>query len=433
MDQRDARYSACLSALRDHLKPAMGCTEPISIAYAAAVARRALGREPERVLARVSGNIIKNAMAVTVPHTGGRKGIDAACAAGIVAGDPDRELEVLSQVSPAQLRAMDAYLARGVIDIELRPDARLFDIEIIAEAGGHRASARIVDRHTNVVQVETDGRCSLSRPVEQAAEAAAKERALTIEGIYAFADTCDLDDVRPILDKQIEYNMAIAREGLTGRWGAAVGRVLLDAYGEDDVRIRARAWAAAGSDARMSGCEMPVVINAGSGNQGITVCVPVMVYAEACGIDRERVYRALALANLVAIHEKTSIGCLSAYCGAISAGCAAGAGIAYLLGGDLWMVCHTVVNSLAVLSGTICDGAKPSCAAKIASAVDAAITGYEMAKRGKQFVGGEGIVKKGVENTIESVGRLAADGMRQTDREILDIMIRRPGDAHGHQ
>ena len=423
MQKTDARYGACVSALRNHLKPAMGCTEPIAIAYAAAVARRALGREPERVRVEVSGNIIKNAMAVTVPNTSGRKGIDAACAAGIVAGDPDRELEVLAGVTPAQLEALDAFLARRCIEIGIKPDARLFDILVTEEAAGHRAAARIVDRHTNVVYVDMDGVHSVNKPVGEETAGDSAEQALTIEAVYDFADTCDLEDVRPLIRRQVACNMAIAEEGLTGKWGAAVGRVLLDAYGDEDVRIRARAWAAAGSDARMSGCEMPVVINAGSGNQGITVSVPVVVYARAMGADEDRLYRALVLSNLVAIHEKSSIGCLSAYCGAISAGCAAGAGIAYLRGGDLWMVSHTIVNSLAVLSGTICDGAKPSCAAKIASAVDAAITGYEMALRGKQFVGGEGIVKKGIENTISSVGRLAHDGMRQTDREILEIMI----------
>ena len=423
MQKTDARYGACVSALRNHLKPAMGCTEPIAIAYAAAVARRALGREPERVRVEVSGNIIKNAMAVTVPNTSVRKGIDAACAAGIVAGDPDRELEVLAGVTPAQLEALDAFLARRCIEIGIKPDARLFDILVTEEAAGHRAAARIVDRHTNVVYVDMDGVHSVNKPVGEETAGDSAEQALTIEAVYDFADTCDLEDVRPLIRRQVACNMAIAEEGLTGKWGAAVGRVLLDAYGDEDVRIRARAWAAAGSDARMSGCEMPVVINAGSGNQGITVSVPVVVYARAMGADEDRLYRALVLSNLVAIHEKSSIGCLSAYCGAISAGCAAGAGIAYLRGGDLWMVSHTIVNSLAVLSGTICDGAKPSCAAKIASAVDAAITGYEMALRGKQFVGGEGIVKKGIENTISSVGRLAHDGMRQTDREILEIMI----------
>ena len=362
-------------------------------------------------------------MAVTVPHTNGRKGIDAACAAGIVAGDPDRELEVLAGVTDDQLGALDAFLARRCVTVDLKPDARLFDIVVSLEAEGHRASARIADRHTNVVEVDADGVRSVSVPLGAEAMGEQGEQALTIEGIFDFAETCDLKDVEPLLRRQIDCNMAIAEEGLSGRWGAAVGRVILDAYGDRDVRVRAKAWAAAGSDARMSGCEMPVVINAGSGNQGITVSVPVVIYARALGVGEERMLRALVLSNLVAIHEKSSIGCLSAYCGAISAGCAAGAGIAWLQGGDLWMVSHTIVNSLAVLSGTICDGAKPSCAAKIASAVDAAITGYEMAVRGKQFVDGEGIVKKGIENTINSVGRLAQDGMRDTDREILEIMI----------
>ena len=423
MEKSDIRYGACVAALRSHLKPAMGCTEPIAIAYAAAVARRALGRMPERARVEVSGNILKNAMAVTVPHTNGRKGIDAACAAGIVAGDPDRELEVLAGVTDDQLGALDAFLARRCVTVDLKPDARLFDIVVSLEAEGHRASARIADRHTNVVEVDADGVRSVSVPLGAEAAGEQGEQALTIEGIFDFAETCDLKDVEPLLRRQIDCNMAIAEEGLSGRWGAAVGRVILDAYGDRDVRVRAKAWAAAGSDARMSGCEMPVVINAGSGNQGITVSVPVVIYARALGVGEERMLRALVLSNLVAIHEKSSIGCLSAYCGAISAGCAAGAGIAWLQGGDLWMVSHTIVNSLAVLSGTICDGAKPSCAAKIASAVNAGTLSYRMAKEGHAFQPGEGLVGRDIEETIENIGRMGREGMHATDVEILNIMV----------
>lgn len=424
MQKTDPRYSAYVAVLKNHLRPAMGCTEPIAIAYASAVARRALGTLPERVTVLVSGNIIKNAKAVTVPNTGGKKGIEAACAAGVVAGDPDRELQVIASVSDGQLRAIDEYLKRGVITVDMKPDARLFDILVRAEAGGHIAAARIADRHTNVVDIELDDKVISRRELDgEDLSVDENEALLTIEGVYDFADTCDTADISDVLDRQIACNTAIAEEGMTGRWGAAVGRVLLDSYGADDVRVRARAYAAAGSDARMSGCELPVIINSGSGNQGITVSVPVIEYAKANGASRERLYRALALSNLVAIRQKALIGCLSAYCGAISAGCAAGAGIAYLNGGSLYIVNHTIVNSLAILSGTICDGAKPSCAAKIASAVDAALVGYQMALDGKQFRGGEGIVKKGVENTIRSVGRLGKDGMRQTDEEILKIMI----------
>jgi len=424
MQKTDPRYPAYAAILRSHLRPAMGCTEPIAIAYASAVACRALGCLPQKAQVWVSGNIIKNAMAVTVPNTDGRKGIDAACAAGLVAGDPDRELQVIAGVTPAQRAEIAAYLDRKCISVSLKPDARLFDILVEVEADGHTASARIADRHTNVVDVLKDGQplCHRELDAEETGKNA-DEGLLSIEGIFDFANTCDLDDVKDVIARQIACNTAIAEEGLTGRWGAAVGKVLLDNYGTADVRIRAKAYAAAGSDARMSGCEMPVIINSGSGNQGITVSMPVIEYAKELDSTQEHLYRALVMANLTAIRQKALIGTLSAYCGAISAGCAAGAGIAYINGGDLYVINHTIVNSLAILSGTICDGAKPSCAAKIASAVDAALMGYQMALAGKQFRGGEGIIKKGVENTIASVGRLGKDGMKQTDEEILRIMI----------
>ncbi len=424
MLKTDPRYAAYASILRAHLIPAMGCTEPIAIAYAAAVAARALGETPEKAQVLVSGNIIKNAKAVTVPNTAGRKGIEAACAAGLIAGDPDKELQVISAVTKDQLREIDAFLARDVITVGIKPDARLFDILIIAEANGHAATARIADRHTNVVEITFDGDTRLNAAIsaEREEQDGAQENLLTIEGAYDFADTCDLDDVRDVIARQIACNTAIAQEGLTGKWGAGVGRMLLDVWGTD-VRTRARAMAAAGSDARMSGCEMPVIINSGSGNQGMTICLPIVEYAKEGNIPEERLYRALILANLTAIRLKTLIGCLSAYCGAVSAGCSAAVGVAYLEGGSLSLVNHTLVNGLAILSGTICDGAKPSCAAKIASAIDAGLMGYEMARSRRQFRGGEGIVKKGVENTIVNVGRLGRDGMKETDQEILRIMI----------
>ena len=424
MLKTDPRYGAYVSILKAHLIPAMGCTEPIAIAYAAAVAARALGEVPEKAQVLVSGNIIKNAKSVTVPNTAGRKGIEAACAAGLIAGDPDKELQVIASVSEAQLQEIDAYLARNVITVGIKPDARLFDILIIAEAHGHKATARIADRHTNVVEITFDGDARLNAAISSDREDqdGAQETLLTIEGAYDFADTCDIDDVRPVIARQIAYNTAIAQEGLTGKWGAGIGQLLISSVGTD-VRTRARAMAAAGSDARMSGCEMPVIINSGSGNQGMTISLPIIEYAKEDGVSEDRLYRALILANLTAIRQKTLIGCLSAYCGAVSAGCAAAVGVAYLQGGSLSLVNHTLVNGLAILSGTICDGAKPSCAAKIASAIDAGLMGYEMAKNRRQFRGGEGIVKKGVENTIVNVGRLGRDGMKETDQEILRIMI----------
>lgn len=423
MQKTDPRYQAYVRVLKNHLRAAMGCTEPIAIAYAAALARETLGCLPERVEVLVSGNIIKNAKAVTVPNTNGKKGIDAACAAGLVAGDAQRELQVISSVNPEKIGEIDACLRRGIITVGLKPDARLFDILVRVWGEGHEAHVRIADRHTNVVEIGRDDEQLLHVELRgETLDEDPDEELLTIEGIVDFADTCDLADVQALLGRQIACNTAIAQEGMAGEWGASIGRVLLDSYGSD-VRVRACAYAAAGSDARMSGCEMPVVINSGSGNQGITVSVPVIEYAREKGVSDEQLYRALVISNLVAIREKSTIGCLSAYCGAISAGCASGAAIAYLDGGDLDLINHTIVNGLAILSGTICDGAKPSCAAKIASAVHAALMGYQMARAGKEFRSGEGIVKKGVENTIASVGRLGKDGMRQTDEEILRIMI----------
>lgn len=425
MDRNSSQYRQCVACLEEHLKPAMGCTEPIAVAYAAALCRETLGCVPERAQVLVSGNIIKNAMGVKVPRSGGRRGIDVACAIGLVAGKADRKLEVLAEVTPDQLEQADMYLAGNAVSVDLKENARLFDIEVTGSAGAHTACVRLADHHTNVVSIRLDGRELLQGTDMLGEESLDSDENLSMEAIYDFAVSCDLEDVRDVILRQVRENMAIAREGLHGAWGAEVGRTVLDTYGDGDVRVRARALAAAGSDARMAGCEMPVIINSGSGNQGITVSVPVAVYAEHLGVSQEVMIRALVLSNLIAIHEKSSIGCLSAYCGAISAGCASGAGIAFLYGADLGVIEKTVVNSLAILSGTICDGAKPSCAAKIASAVDAAILSCEMAFRGRGFRGGEGIVKKGVEPTIASIGRLARDGMRSTDEEILRIMISR--------
>ena len=416
-------YRAYVDILREELAPAMGCTEPIAVAYAAALARQALGTMPERVDVRVSPNIIKNVKSVVVPHTGGLRGIAAAAAAGIAAGDPGRELEVLSAVEDGQLPAIKAYLARTSIAVSPADSGLIFDIRIGVEGEGHTAFVRIAGSHTNVVRVERDGAVLQSRDCQEAAGAEGADRALlTVESIAAFADEVEISDVQEILDRQIRLNRAIAREGLEGSWGAGIGKILLSAYG-DGAHNRAKAWAAAGSDARMSGCELPVVINSGSGNQGLTASLPVIVYAEELGADQEALYRALVVSNLVTIHLKTGIGRLSAYCGATSAGCGAGAGVAYLHGGRAYEIAHTIVNAVAINSGMICDGAKASCAAKIASAVEAGLLGWQMQRHGAQFYGGDGIVVKGVENTIRNVGRLAREGMAGTDREIISIMV----------
>jgi len=425
MSTKPSYYNDYVQILKEELITAMGCTEPIAIAYAGAVARETLGDVPTAVTVSVSGNIIKNVKSVIVPNTGGQKGIAAAAAAGIVAGEAKRKLEVLSQVTPAQIEYMKEYLAATPIEVVPVEQGHIFDIGVRVSAGEHSAYVRIVDFHTNIVAVEKDGEAQTvenSGCSEEMTVALTDRAVLNVKDIIAFADEVDLEEIRPILSHQVECNMAISAEGLKNSYGANIGKVLLNLYG-DDVKIKAKAWAAAGSDARMNGCEMPVVINSGSGNQGITASVPVVVYARELGVDEERMYRALVVSNLCTIHLKTGIGRLSAYCGAISAGCGSGAGIAYLLGGGYREVAHTLVNSLAIVSGIVCDGAKASCAGKIAAAVDAGILGYHMFLQGNQFVGGDGIVKKGVENTIANVGRLAHDGMAETDKEIIQLMV----------
>ena len=412
-----------LDILTKELVPAMGCTEPIAISYCAAKVRSVLGGLPERITVGCSGNIIKNVKSVIVPHTGGLKGIEAAAAAGVVAGRENRELEVISEVTPEQIDKIREYMNRTPIRVVPMRDCDKLDILITAQRGEDSAAVRISRHHTNITYIERNGqvRFSEEKILEEGGTHRADTSKLTVADIIEFADTVDVSRVSALLDRQIEYNMAIAEEGLKGDWGANVGSVIL-ASGHSDVRSRAKAMAAAGSDARMSGCELPVVINSGSGNQGITVSVPVVEYARSIGADQETLYRALLVSNLLAIHIKTGIGPLSAYCGAISAGCAAGCGIAYLEGGRIDVIAHTLVNSLATISGVVCDGAKPSCAAKIAAALDAAYLGYDMYRNGQQFYGGDGIVSKGVENTIRNIARLGSDGMMETDQEILRIM-----------
>ena len=416
-------YDAYVNILREELVPAMGCTEPIALAYGAALARKALGALPEKVDVRASANIIKNVKSVVVPHTGGLRGIAAAVAAGMVAGDVDRELEVLADVGEEQIAGMKAYLDRTAVAVAPSESGYIFDIQIAVEGGGHTAFVQIAGGHTNVIRMERDGEVLLCRDYTEGGQVEKTDHSLlTVERIVEFADCVEIEDVRAVLDRQIQFNTAIAEEGLRSGWGAGVGKVLLEAYG-DSVHNRAKATAAAGSDARMSGCELPVVINSGSGNQGMTASLPVIVYAGEMGVSQEALYRALVVSNLVTIHLKTGIGRLSAYCGATSAGCGAGAGIAYLHGGRVYEVAHTIVNAVAINSGMICDGAKASCAAKIASAVEAGLLGWQMQEQGTQFYGGDGIITKGVENTIRNVGRLARKGMAQTDREIISIMV----------
>ena len=427
MQKDSQQYQCYVDILKEELVPAMGCTEPIALAYAAAKARTVLGALPDRVVLQVSGSIIKNVKSVIVPNTGHLKGISAAAAAGIVAGVADKELEVISQVSASEQEAIKEYLNRVQIEIQHIDWGHVFDLQVTAFQGSSWAKVRITDFHTNIVLIEKDGQVLLEKPVSEAEvyESRTDRSMLNVADIWDFATTADLRDVEEILERQIRCNNAIAEEGLLGDYGANIGSTLLATYG-NDVTVRAKAKAAAGSDARMNGCELPVIINSGSGNQGITVSVPIIEYAKALACPKERLYRALVLSNLIAIHEKTGIGRLSAYCGAVSAGCAAGCAIAYLQGADLKAVSHTLVNALAIVSGIICDGAKPSCAAKIASSVEAGILGYHMYQNGQQFRGGDGIVSKGVENTIRNIGMLGHDGMRETDKEIVKIMMQKP-------
>lgn len=417
-------YRTYVQILKDELVPAMGCTEPIAIAYAGAVARKTLGVLPERVEVAVSRNIIKNVKSVVVPHTGGLRGIEAAAAAGIVAGDAAKELEVISHVEQEDIEAMGTFLKEVPCSVCEASSDLIFDIQITLYHKEDKASVRITDFHTNLVNVSRNGEVLLAKEITGKEESALADKStLTIENIFAFAKEVDLVDVREVLERQVRYNMAIAEAGLRGNYGANIGKVLLATYGDQDVKVRAKAMAAAGSDARMNGCELPVVINSGSGNQGITASVPIVVFAKELQVSEETMYRALVISNLATIHIKEGIGRLSAYCGAVGAGCGCGAGIAYLYGDGQKEGEHAIVNGLAIVSGMICDGAKASCAAKIASSVDAGILGYFMYKNGQQFIGGDGIVKKGVENTIRCVGKLASEGMLETDREIVHLMI----------
>ena len=414
--------------LKEELLVAMGCTEPIAIAYAAAILRRTLDAAPLRIDAQFSGNIIKNVKSVIVPATGGLHGLEAAISAGIVAACPERKLEVLTVLTPDDQSTIRDFLRSCQFSVEEMDTPHAFDLKLTGYANGISASVRIVGNHTNVVSVtkgEADVTANYAPGNYLEPQTLTDRSVLNVEDILVFVNEAPLEELQPLLERQIEMNMAIAEEGIKGSYGACIGKVLYRG-GEASLRDKARAHAAAGSDARMSGCELPVGILSGSGNQGITASVPVVVYAKELGKTHEELLRAVLLSDLITIHQKTGIGCLSAYCGAISAGCGCGAGICYLLGGDYHAIAHTLVNAVAILSGTICDGAKPSCAAKIAMAVEAGIMGYEMTKAGCQFYGGDGIITKGVENTIRNIGRLAREGMSETDKEIIRIMLEKP-------
>ncbi len=424
MNKSDCRYDLYLNILKEELVPAMGCTEPICLAYAAAKAREVLGELPEKVDILASGNIIKNVKSVIVPNTNGMKGLKASVAIGIIGGDADKELEVIANVTAEQKKQTQEFLDSTPMNITHINSEEQLDVTIKLYKSNHSASVRISGFHTNIVHIQKDTNVLFkSTTISKPSENLTDRTILSMEGIYDFANNVEINDVKEILERQLKYNKAISEEGLKNDWGANIGSLLLNNYG-NDVKVKAKAWAAAGSDARMNGCEMPVIINSGSGNQGITVSMPVLAYAKEYNIDEERIYRALVVSNLTAIHQKTLIGRLSAYCGAISAGCAAACGVAYLLGEDFETISQTLTNSLAVTSGIICDGAKASCAAKIATAVETGLLGYYMCKNKKNFCNGDGIIGNNVESTIKNVGILASKGMRETDNVIIDIMTK---------
>ena len=417
----DKTVAAYTAILREELLLATGCTEPIAVAYCAAKLREVLGGKPEEVLAEVSGNILKNVKSVVVPNTDGRRGIDAAIAVGIVAGDADAELQVIANVTENDAAAIQGYLDATSIKVTCPETPCLLDIFLHGKREGHTAAVRVANNHTNLIYIEKDGEVLLEKPVTANAEDNLQDKSvLNVKDILTFVETVPLSAIEPIIGRQIACNTAIAEEGLKNSWGANIGSTLLQR--SDDMETQARAWAAAGSDARMNGCEMPVVICSGSGNQGITASVPVWRYGRLMGADDERILRAVCLSDLITIHQKTGIGRLSAYCGAVSAGVGAGCGIAWLRGADYDAICHTLENAVAMISGCICDGAKASCASKIAMGVECGMLGYNMYLGGNNFQPGHGIMGKDVEDTIRHVGVLAAQGMRETDRVILKIM-----------
>ena len=418
------KYNLFLQILKEELVPAMGCTEPAAIAYAGAKVKSVLDQtneSPTHALIEVSGNIVKNVKSVTVPNTCGLKGIEAALAAGIVLGKHEKELSVLSEIKEEEAPIVAKFLETFPIEVKRSCSDEIFEIAVTLFSAHHTAYVKLIGDHTNIVLLKIDDKILIEND-KAIPQKQADRSSLSIEGIIEFADTVELDDIREVIEKQIECNMAIAEEGLKNDYGANIGKVYLSSDPKN-IKVRAKAYAAAGSDARMNGCELPVIINSGSGNQGMTTSIPVIVYASHLGVEREVLLRALTLSNLITIHLKTGIGTLSAYCGVISAGAAAACGIVYLRGGKFEAIAHTLVNALASSSGIICDGAKASCAAKIALAVESGLLGMDMYYHDCEFYAGDGIVKQGVEATIKSISRLAYVGMKETDKEIISIMI----------
>ena len=420
-----ALYENHLTILKSELVMALGCTEPIAIAYAAAKARQLLGEMPEHCTVSCSGNIVKNVMGVTVPNSGGQRGIDVAATLGIVGGNPELELAVLEGVTDAQRDQVRALLKTKFCTCKLIENVATLYIVVELTAGEHKVLVEIQNTHKNITRMEKDGvSCLKHTPTtEEKIHKTGDRSLLTVDNILDFADEVDLDDVEATLNTQIECNMAIAREGLEHPYGAEVGRVLLAGHENPDIETKARAYAAAGSDARMNGCPMPVVINSGSGNQGMTLSLPVIVYAQDMKCPREKLLRALVVANLISVHQKKFIGSLSAYCGVTSAATGAACGICYLTDQPRPVIYDTITNTIATVGGMVCDGAKSSCAAKIAAAVGTALLGMKMGMHRCAFQPGEGLVEDNVEDTIRSIGRMGREGMKATDNEILNIML----------
>lgn len=414
-------YEQYINILKSELIPALGCTEPIAIAFASAKAKAVLGYMPESIEVTCSGNIIKNVKGVTVPNSNGMRGIEAAAILGILGGDAEKELEVLASVTEDDIKKAQKLCAEGFCQCHLQENVENLYINAKVVGHGHTAEVKVVNRHSLITEIRKDGQIIYSF-MDAGDEKIIDKSTLTVENILDFADHIEIEKVKEILDQQIKCNLAISEEGLRGGYGAEVGKTLLTAY-VNDVRTRARARAAAGSDARMGGCALPVVINSGSGNQGMTVSLPVIEFAKEWQVPMEKLYRALIVSNLVSIHQKRYIGSLSAYCGAVSAACGAGAGITYLSGGGLKEISDTIVNTVGNVSGIVCDGAKPSCAAKIAAAVDAAILAHYLGCGHHRFEAGEGLVQEDLEMTIKSVGYIGRVGMKTTDVEILNLMI----------
>lgn len=420
-----ALYANYLNILKHELVPALGCTEPIAIAYASAKAVQILGEFPDTIEMSCSGNIIKNVKGVTVPNSGGMKGIDVAAILGAVGGNADKALEVLEGITPEHIARTKELLAKKICFCSLVEGVANLYITAKAAKGDHFAEVTIINHHTNITKIVKDGQVLLDLPVEAEAEDAGIDKSrLTVKDILEFANEVRFEDIEEVIGRQVKMNSAIAQEGLDNNYGAQIGKTLMHVWGKG-VTTRACARAAAGSDARMGGCSMPVVINSGSGNQGMTVSLPVIAYAEEWEVSRDKMYRSLVVSNLIAIHQKFYIGSLSAYCGAVSAACGAGAGITYMYGGSYQQVSLTIINTLGNIGGIVCDGAKPSCAAKIASSIDAALMAFHLSIQNKSFLPGEGIIKGDVEETIKSMGYIGRVGMRSTDTEILNVMIDR--------